>query len=93
MNRVLIITYYWPPGGGAGVQRWLKFAKYLPEYGWEPVILTVDPDFAAYPAIDKSLNEDVTEKTRVYRTKATDWFRVYPGKKSEIRRRFCKKHG
>ncbi len=84
MNRVLIITYYWPPGGGAGVQRWLKFAKYLPEYGWEPVILTVDPDFAAYPAIDKSLNEDVTEKTRVYRTKATDWFRVYPGKKSEI---------
>jgi len=84
MNRVLIITYYWPPGGGAGVQRWLKFAKYLPEYGWEPVILTVDPDFAAYPAIDKSLNEDVSEITRVYRTKATDWFRVYPGKKSEI---------
>jgi glycosyltransferase involved in cell wall biosynthesis len=84
MNRVLIITYYWPPGGGAGVQRWLKFAKYLPEYGWEPVILTVDPQFAAYPAIDKSLNEDVTEITRVYRTKATDWFRVYPGNKSEI---------
>ena len=43
MNRVLIITYYWPPSGGAGVQRWLKFAKYLPQSGWEPVILTVDP--------------------------------------------------
>jgi len=45
-KRVLIITYYWPPSGGSGVQRWLKFAKYLPEVGWEPVIFTPEnPDF------------------------------------------------
>jgi glycosyltransferase involved in cell wall biosynthesis len=45
-KRVLIITYYWPPSGGSGVQRWLKFAKYLPEFGWEPVIFTPEnPDF------------------------------------------------
>ncbi len=45
-KRVLIITYYWPPSGGSGVQRWLKFAKYLPETGWDPVIFTPEnPDF------------------------------------------------
>lgn len=45
-KRVLIITYYWPPSAGSGVQRWLKFAKYLPEYGWDPVIFTPEnPDF------------------------------------------------
>lgn len=40
MRKVLIITYYWPPSGGSGVQRWLKFAKYLPDFGWEPIIYT-----------------------------------------------------
>jgi hypothetical protein len=55
MGKVLIITYYWPPGSGAGVQRWLKFAKYLPSFGIEPVILTVDPEYATYPATDNSL--------------------------------------
>lgn len=45
-KKVLIITYYWPPSAGSGVQRWLKFAKYLPQYGWEPVIFTPEnPDF------------------------------------------------
>lgn len=45
-KRVLIITYYWPPSAGSGVQRWLKFAKYLPDFGWEPVIFTPEnPDF------------------------------------------------
>lgn len=46
MKKVLIITYYWPPSGGVGAQRWLKFAKYLREFGWEPVIFTPEnPDF------------------------------------------------
>ncbi len=46
LKKVLIITYYWPPSAGSGVQRWLKFAKYLPEYGWEPIIFTPEnPDF------------------------------------------------
>ncbi len=84
MNRVLIITYYWPPSGGAGVQRWLKFAKYLPQSGWEPVILTVDPEYAAYPALDTSLEKDIPENTSIYRTKATDWFRFYERDKSKI---------
>jgi glycosyltransferase involved in cell wall biosynthesis len=84
MKKVLIITYYWPPSGGAGVQRWLKFAKYLPQYGWEPVVLTVDTDYAAYPVIDTSLEKDVPESVKVYRTKATDWFRLYRSDKSKI---------
>ena len=76
MNKVLIVTYYWPPGSGAGVQRWLKFAKYLPAEGWEPVILTVEPEYAAYPAIDNSLLNEVSPDLKVYRTRATDWFRI-----------------
>jgi glycosyltransferase involved in cell wall biosynthesis len=84
MNKVLIVTYYWPPSGGAGVQRWLKFAKYLPEYGWEPIILTVDPEYAAYPATDTSLEKEVQKSTKVYRTKATDWFRIYSSDKARI---------
>ena len=39
-NKVLIITYYWPPSGGSGVQRWLKFVKYLPTLGWQPYVFT-----------------------------------------------------
>jgi hypothetical protein len=84
MNKVLIITYYWPPGSGAGVQRWLKFAKYLPAEGWEPVILTVDPAYAAYPATDDTLSGEVSPELKVYRTRATDWFRLYNRDKSKI---------
>ena len=84
MNKVLIITYYWPPSGGAGVQRWLKFAKFLPEKGWEPVILTVDPEYAAYPAIDSSLVKELPENISVHKTPATDWFRIYSSDKSKV---------
>lgn len=84
MKKVLIITYYWPPGSGAGVQRWLKFSKYLPSFGWEPVILTVDPDYAAYPAIDNSMNSEVPQGLKVYKTKATDYFRFYSRDKSKV---------
>jgi glycosyltransferase involved in cell wall biosynthesis len=84
MKKVLVITYYWPPSGGAGVQRWLKFSKYLPLSGWEPVILTIDPKYAAYPALDPSLEKDVPAETKVYRTKATDWFRLYGSDKSKV---------
>lgn len=63
MKKVLIITYYWPPSGGGGVQRWLKFAKYLPEYGWEPIIYTPEnPDFSIQ---DASLLEDVSDDLEV----------------------------
>jgi glycosyltransferase involved in cell wall biosynthesis len=84
MRRLLVITYYWPPAGGAGVQRWLKFSKYLPQYGWEPVVLTVDPQFAVYPALDTTLAKDIPDQTKVYRTKATDWFRLYVNDKSKV---------
>jgi glycosyltransferase involved in cell wall biosynthesis len=66
MKKVLIITYYWPPAGGPGVQRVLKFAKYLPEFGWQPIILTVKN--GEYPAIDNSLQDDVPSSCRVYKT-------------------------
>jgi glycosyltransferase involved in cell wall biosynthesis len=84
MNKVLIITYYWPPGSGAGVQRWLKFTRYLPSTGWEPYVLTVDPGYAAYPATDNSLLKEISADLKVYHTKATDWFRFYGRDKSKI---------
>jgi glycosyltransferase involved in cell wall biosynthesis len=84
MNRVLIITYYWPPGSGAGVQRWLKFAKYLPEFGIEPVILTVDPEFAAYPATDNSMQSEISPDLKIYKTRATDYFRIYKKDKKKL---------
>lgn len=83
-NRVLIITYYWPPGSGAGVQRWLKFARYLPSNGWEPLILTVDPEYAAFPATDDTLVDEISPGLKVFRTKARDWFRLYRKDKSKI---------
>ena len=57
MQNVLIITYYWPPSGGSGVQRWLKFANYLPENGWHPIILT--PENPQFDLLDPSLEEEV----------------------------------
>jgi len=84
MQKVLIVTYYWPPGSGAGVQRWLKFSKYLPRHGWEPVILTIDPDYAAWPVTDVSLSGEIPDSLRVYKTKATDFFRLYRKDKTKI---------
>ncbi|MEY3647340.1 MAG: hypothetical protein RLZ13_222 [Bacteroidota bacterium] len=64
-KRVLIITYYWPPSGGSGVQRWLKFAKYLPEAGWEPVIFTPEnPDFDLQ---DETLLKEISPNLEVIR--------------------------
>ena len=77
MKKVLIITYYWPPSGGAGVQRWLKFAKYLPEFGWQPVILTVDPQYASYPQRDESLSSEVSSDCLVYTTKSFEFYNFY----------------
>ncbi|MEP0713902.1 glycosyltransferase family 4 protein [Algoriphagus sp.] len=62
-KRVLIITYYWPPSGGSGVQRWLKFAKYLPDFGWEPVIFTPEnPDFDLK---DDTLEKEISKELEV----------------------------
>lgn len=77
MKPVLIITYYWPPSGGSGVQRWLKFAKYLPEFGYDPIILTVNPDQASYPVLDESLNEEIPANIKVFKTKTFEVFNLY----------------
>ncbi|WPO81794.1 glycosyl transferase family 1 [Chryseobacterium sp. JJR-5R] len=66
-KKIVIITYYWPPAGGPGVQRWLKFAKYLPEYGWEPIIYT--PENPSYPLTDESLIKEVPEDIEIVKTK------------------------
>ncbi|MDX9780372.1 MAG: glycosyltransferase [bacterium] len=75
MKRVLIITYYWPPAGGPGVQRVLKFAKYLPGYGWEPLILTVKD--GEYPARDVSLLDEVPQNLPLFRTRTREPFTLY----------------
>ncbi|PRX50648.1 glycosyltransferase [Salegentibacter salegens] len=59
MEKVLIITYYWPPAGGPGVQRWLKFVKYLRDYGIEPVVFI--PENPNYPMLDDSLESEIPE--------------------------------
>ena len=74
-KKVLIITYYWPPSGGAGVQRWLKFSKYLPEFGWDPVIYTVENPEA--PIEDPSLIEDIPEDIKVIKTHIWEPYRLY----------------
>lgn len=63
--RLLVLTYYWPPSGGAGVQRCLKWVKYLPGLGVEPTVITVDPAQATYPVRDESLLHDVPLGVRV----------------------------
>ncbi|MFL3659878.1 MAG: hypothetical protein ACJ07L_17745 [Opitutales bacterium] len=51
-KKILIISYYWPPSGGSGVQRWMYFVKYLKIFGWDPYVLTVDENSAAQGAVD-----------------------------------------
>ena len=75
MKRVLIITYYWPPSGGSGVQRWLKMSKYLPEYGWQPVVYTAEG--AEYPVEDPSLEKDVRPEVEVIRQPITEPYSFY----------------
>ncbi|WP_111307070.1 glycosyltransferase family 4 protein [Confluentibacter sediminis] len=58
-KKVLIISYYWPPAGGPGVQRWLKFVKYLPEFNIEPIVYI--PENPNYPITDISLNSEVSK--------------------------------
>ncbi|MGI0107278.1 glycosyltransferase family 4 protein [Salinimicrobium sp. WS361] len=63
MKKILIVTYYWPPAGGPGVQRWLKFVKYLPENGIEPIVYT--PENPHYPLKDTSLEVEIPSEIKV----------------------------
>ncbi len=84
MKKVLIITYYWPPSGGAGVQRWLKFAKYLSDFGWEPIIYTVEN--GEYPVLDYDLLDEVPKGITVLKTPIWEPYSIYKkftGRKKE----------
>lgn len=66
-KKLLIITYYWPPAGGPGVQRWLKFVKYLPDFNIQPIIYI--PENPTYPIIDKGLESEVSDKVIILKNK------------------------
>jgi hypothetical protein len=83
MKRVLIITYYWPPTGGSGVQRWVKFAKYLPQEGWQPVIYT--PENPEQLAVDHTLEAEIPKGAEIVKTRITEPYELY--------KKFLKKSG
>ncbi|MEN0048418.1 MAG: glycosyl transferase family 1 [Bacteroidota bacterium] len=74
-KKVLIITYYWPPCGGIGVLRCLKFAKYLRDFGWEPIIFTAKD--AHYPSIDHTNEKDIPKDITVLRQKIWEPYHIY----------------
>ncbi|MEO9966230.1 MAG: glycosyltransferase family 4 protein [Reichenbachiella sp.] len=74
-KKILIVTYYWPPSGGGGVQRWLKFVKYLPEFGWEPIVFT--PENPEFDLKDDSLSKDVDPNLEVIRFPIWEPFSFY----------------
>ncbi len=82
-KKTLIITYYWPPAGGPGVQRWLKFVKYLPEFNIEPIVYV--PEQANYPIIDTSFLNEVPKDVKIIKQPISEpykWARLFSVKKS-----------
>lgn len=75
MKKALILTYYWPPGSGPGVQRWLKFSKYLPQFEIQPTVITVKN--GSYPSTDESLLGDIPSELKVHHTKTVEPFAIY----------------
>mgnify|MGYP001201884087 FL=1 len=75
-KKILIISYYWPPSGGSGVQRWMYFTKYLKAFGWEPYVLTVDENSASYSVLDHSLVSEVNDIPTI-RTKTIEPLKWY----------------
>ena len=75
MKRVLIITYYWPPSGGSGVQRWVKFSKYLPSEGWQPVIYT--PSNPEYTSVDRTLEAEIPSEAEIIRRPISEPYGIY----------------
>ena len=83
-KKVLIITYYWPPSGGAGVQRWLKFVKYLPKNGWDPIVYTTEN--GEYPVLDHQLAKEIPENVQVIKTPIWEpysWYKKLSGRKKK----------
>lgn len=74
IKKILIITYYWPPAGGPGVQRWLKFVKYLPDFGWKPTVFI--PENPSYPIVDDTLEKDVSENLEIIKNKIWEPYQI-----------------
>jgi len=74
-KKVLIISYYWPPTGGSGVQRWVKFSKYLPSEGWMPVIYT--PENPEMITVDESLAKEIPAEVEVIKTPIFEPYEIY----------------
>jgi hypothetical protein len=74
-KKILIISYYWPPCGGIGVLRCLKFAKYLTRLGWDVTVFTAED--AHYPAIDHTNDNDIPENLKVIKQKIWEPYSVY----------------
>lgn len=75
LKKVLIITYYWPPSGGAGVQRWLKFVKYLKKFDWEPIVFI--PENPEYPMLDDSFEKDIPADLTLIKCKIWEPYGFY----------------
>jgi glycosyltransferase involved in cell wall biosynthesis len=73
-KRVLIVLYYWPPSGGPGVQRWLKFVKYLPEFGITPTVFV--PQNPHYPQVDKSLELEIPKDLEIIKSKISEPYKI-----------------
>ena len=63
MKKILIISYYWPPAGGSGVQRWLNFSRYLAELGWDITIIA--PESPSYPLIDNTIANSISPLVKI----------------------------
>ena len=77
MKKLLIITYYWPPAGGPGVQRWVKLSKYLSRLGYQCYVVTVDEEYASYPTLDISLEKDIDDSIKIIKTKSFEVLKVF----------------
>lgn len=74
MKKVLIITYYWPPAGGPGVQRWLKFVKYLPDFDIQPIVYI--PENPTYPIVDEGLVKEVSNQAIILKNKILEPYQL-----------------
>jgi glycosyltransferase involved in cell wall biosynthesis len=85
MKRVLIISYYWPPNGGAGVQRWLRISKYLPQHGWKPVVYT--PENPELVQFDPQLQQHVHPDVEVIKRKIKEpyfYYKWFTGRDKDV---------
>ena len=77
MKKLLIVTYYWPPAGGPGVQRWVKLSKYLSKMGYQCYVVTVDENYASYPSTDLSLQKDIDASIKITKTKSFEALKIF----------------